>query len=312
MNSKLNCTLCLNNCEEYSGQYDNTNSTIHSCRNCGTVPLSTTLIAILQSSDPETKFALSCFCKRKTLSEGDDWFNQSGSIKESQVKSIAEATNAKDILEKLDEILEYLRKKTDWLFQRIKIKPTDFFYFYCRNEKEMWDCIRYLNEKGYLDTKNGETELHIPWLTPEGFNYIKEHKSATQCFVAMWFEENEPNMQEIYESTFSPAINDAGFDPYKIDMVDDFTNEITDQMIAEIKRSKFVIADLTGVRGGVYFEAGYAMGRGLKVIFTCEEGWFDEIHFDVRQRPVIKWKNTEDGLHKFKQDLTNKINALID
>src|SRR5712672_2679134 len=33
-----------------------------------------------------------------------------------------------------------------------------------------------------------------------------------------------------------------------------------DEIISQIRRSKFLIADFTGRRGGVYFEAGLAMG----------------------------------------------------
>ena len=33
---------------------------------------------------------------------------------------------------------------------------------------------------------------------------------------------------------------------------------IPSEIISEIKRSKFMIADLTGYRGGVYYEAGFA------------------------------------------------------
>ncbi len=34
---------------------------------------------------------------------------------------------------------------------------------------------------------------------------------------------------------------------------------------------RFMIADFTGHRGGVYFEAGFAHGLGIPVIWTCRE-----------------------------------------
>ena len=41
-------------------------------------------------------------------------------------------------------------------------------------------------------------------------------------------------------------------------------NKIDDEIVAEIRRSKFIIADFShgsdGARGGVYFEAGFAHG----------------------------------------------------
>ena len=47
-------------------------------------------------------------------------------------------------------------------------------------------------------------------------------------------------------------------------------------------------SDFTGNRGGVYYEAGFAHGLGLPVIFMCRDG--DELHFDVRQYNCIFWK----------------------
>ena len=79
-----------------------------------------------------------------------------------------------------------------------------------------------------------------------------------------------------------------------------------DKVLNEISRAKFVIADLTslpedksdsctGVRGGVYYEAGYAAGLGLQVILTCRENATNRIHFDLKQFLGIFWKETNDG-----------------
>ena len=67
------------------------------------------------------------------------------------------------------------------------------------------------------------------------------------------------------------------------------TRKIDDEIIAEIRRSAFLIADFTGHRGGVYFEAGYAMGHGLPVIWTCRKDEMDKLHFDIRQYNCIDW-----------------------
>ena len=50
-------------------------------------------------------------------------------------------------------------------------------------------------------------------------------------------------------------------------------NDINDEIIAQIRRSRFMVCDLTGYRGGVYFEAGFAYGLGLDVIYTCRKDW---------------------------------------
>ena len=66
------------------------------------------------------------------------------------------------------------------------------------------------------------------------------------------------------------------------------------RLFAEINKSGLLIADFTGHRGGVYFEAGYALGLGIPVIFTCKEGEIELAHFDTRQYSHIVWKEPED------------------
>jgi nucleoside 2-deoxyribosyltransferase len=60
-------------------------------------------------------------------------------------------------------------------------------------------------------------------------------------------------------------------------------NKIDDEIIAEIRRSAFLVADFTGHRQNVYFETGFAMGSNLPVIWTCRKGDIPKLHFDVRQ-----------------------------
>ena len=90
-------------------------------------------------------------------------------------------------------------------------------------------------------------------------------------------------------------------------------NKIDDEIIAEIQRSRFLVADFThgddGARGGVYYEAGFAHGLNRPVIFSCRENMVDKLHFDTRQYNHILWKN--ENLDEFRKDLTNRIEALI-
>jgi nucleoside 2-deoxyribosyltransferase len=65
--------------------------------------------------------------------------------------------------------------------------------------------------------------------------------------------------------------------------------KIDDEIIAQIRRSRFVVADFTGHRAGVYFEAGFALGLNLPVIWSCRRDHIDELHFDIRQFNCIDW-----------------------
>ena len=88
-------------------------------------------------------------------------------------------------------------------------------------------------------------------------------------------------------------------------------NKIDDEIIAEIRRSRFLVADFThgedGARGGVYFEAGFAYGLGLPVIYSCRADMVEQLHFDTRQYYHIVWESPEE----LRDGLAQRIEALI-
>jgi hypothetical protein len=57
----------------------------------------------------------------------------------------------------------------------------------------------------------------------------------------------------------------------------------------------------------VYYEAGFAQGLGIRVIWTCldKEVRENKLHLDVRQYPFITW--TPEGLPDFARKLTARI-----
>jgi nucleoside 2-deoxyribosyltransferase len=63
------------------------------------------------------------------------------------------------------------------------------------------------------------------------------------------------------------------------------------KIITEIKNSRFIIADVTHQRAGVYFEAGYALGLGLPVIWSVRDDDLNNVHFDTRQYNHIVWES---------------------
>jgi nucleoside 2-deoxyribosyltransferase len=88
----------------------------------------------------------------------------------------------------------------------------------------------------------------------------------------------------------------------------DHVNKICDQILAEVRAAELVVADFTGFRSGVFFEAGFAMALGKPVICTCRESHFDELgkHFDTRQYPHLKWTDPAD----LRAKLSTKLRAL--
>lgn len=68
-----------------------------------------------------------------------------------------------------------------------------------------------------------------------------------------------------------------------------------------------MIADVTEQKQGVYFEAGYALGLGIPVIWSCRKDDLKNVHFDTRQYNHILWESEEDYAEK----LYNFICAII-
>lgn len=157
----------------------------------------------------------------------------------------------------------------------------------------------------------GKEDYYEHLITPDGYAYLsgseKPSIDSQLVFVAMWFDDS---MKDCYEKGIAPAIREVGYEPLRIDQKE-HNNKIDDEIIAGIKRSRFLIADFTqgetGARGGVYYEAGFAHGLNIPVIFTCRTDAEDKVHFDTRQYNHIFWKNPED-LHK---RLTQRISAVI-
>ncbi len=133
------------------------------------------------------------------------------------------------------------------------------------------------------------------------------HTDSSQAFVAMWFD---LSTNEAFAKGIAPALSDVGYKPVRIDKKE-HNNKIDDEIIAEIRRSRFVIADFTcapgKARGGVYYEAGFAQGLGIPVIWTCKDSSINDLHFDTRQYAHIVWKESFDLYVQLK----NRIGATV-
>ena len=191
------------------------------------------------------------------------------------------------------------------------------YEFFAWSESVEWSEIEYLldylSKKGWMEAP----ELGIPgsgWkVTVEGHSRVEEldikerTSDRSQAFVAMWFD---ASMEEAYEKGIGPAIETTGYTPLIINRKEHI-NRIDDEIEAEIRRSRFVVADFThgdsGARGGVYYEAGLAKGRDLPVIFTCHEDSLEALHFDTNHYNHIVWTTPEELLEKLKNRILSVI-----
>jgi hypothetical protein len=168
---------------------------------------------------------------------------------------------------------------------------------YSRDQQELMILFEILIDDGYLRSPSPPAcSLSVRGLLAAEALEAGGSNSA-QGFVAMWFNER---LLDAWVDGFDPGIRAAGFRPLRIDNKD-YVGGITDEIMAEIRRSRFVVADYTGQVNGVYFEAGFALGLGLTVIPTCLADEVSKLHFDIKHLNTLLWSTPAelaDGLNR--------------
>ena len=245
--------------------------------------------------------------------------------------TIKEAGSRPDLRvpERADRVLKYLETKVPHLgapvvyqvllmmYQDAVPEPAEVIYLEllgcseCVLRDELSFLIEYLRQREYVRAPEDLRQGGECVVTVAGYERLAalaaSHTPSTQAFVAMWFD---PSMQDAWEHGIRPGIAAAGYVPLRIDQKE-HANRIDDEIIAEIQRSRFVVADFThgvdGARGGVYYEAGFAHGLDIPVIFTCRSDAFDELHFDTRQYNHIGWETPQELC----EQLTKRICAVV-
>lgn len=166
---------------------------------------------------------------------------------------------------------------------------------------------KYLQEHlGFIKT-GSSTGRYV--ISPAGWDHLSASenpaKTSNEAFIAMWFDEQT---NDLLTHALYPGLIDAGYKPIRIDK-QEHINKVDDEIVAAIRRCRVVVADFTGQRGGVYFEAGFAMGLNKPVIWVCRDDQVKEIHFDTRQYNFLLWKPGDYG--GLKNALKNRIEATV-
>jgi hypothetical protein len=194
----------------------------------------------------------------------------------------------------------------------------------CETEDELAGIVALLLQDNLVGNVVGNRLSDYIRLTPEGVGRLTEIQrggsASRQAFIAMWFD---PSMEEATKHGFERGITAAGYSPMRIDKKE-HNNKIDDEIVAEIRRSKFIVADFTSElmfngtkkaaisRGGVYFEAGFALGLGLPVIWCCRADLIDYVHFDTRQFAHVVWSTPQELAEKLYQRISAVIGQTSD
>ena len=140
--------------------------------------------------------------------------------------------------------------------------------------------------------------------------FIPPITKRNQIFVAMMISGETVST---YEQVYKPVIQMLNYSAMRIDEKQ-FNGSIIGEITTEITDSVALIADLTGNRGGVYYEAGIARGLQLcnhpiKLILTCKRSFFDNerVHFDVSGDNIVLYENDDD----LRKKLTQRLQAVL-
>jgi len=216
-------------------------------------------------------------------------------------------------LEKQLKLLQALERQSKTPGNRVKLNhQKDYPLAFADNPNELAFYIQALEERGLVISKTTKFPNTAPTVSgvtiaPAGWDYLDKHASdleeKTQAFVAMSFSDG---MQSAWVDAIKPAIERAGYTAYRVDE-ELHSDNIIFKIMAEVKNSRFVVADVTEQKNGVYFEAGYALGLGVPVIWSVRKDDADKVHFDTAQYNQIRWESVE----QLKESLYDFICAII-
>jgi nucleoside 2-deoxyribosyltransferase len=167
-------------------------------------------------------------------------------------------------------------------------------------------CVESLKEQALISVELTTDHSPLCRITASGWQELERLEQSSMeshiGFIAMWFDSS----QDFARDAIKGAIASAGYSPIRMDEVEHI-NKIDDEIIARIRRSRFLVADFTGQNQGVYFEAGYMLGLGRPVFWVCSDSEFKKVHFDARQYNTIVYSDVEE----LKSKLQFRIESIL-
>lgn len=281
------------------------------CARCGKFTITGTAAAIAEKKELGPKLSAWIRERSETVSEVPE-------INSKTLEEVEAALPNYRVAEKQLLLLRALERRTKFPGHEIDVMPhLDFPIAWAAGEDEFRYLLRSLIERKLVRRTDGPSDLSDSFIfkfeiTAGGWSFLDEHERPSvisdQVFVAMSFAHE---LKAAWENGIKAAVTRAGFRPYRVD-AEPHIERIDTKIITEIRNSRFLVADVTLQRPGVYFEAGYALGLGLPVFWCVRNDDLKNVHFDTRQYNHIVWENEQhlaEQLHLFVTAIIGKGTA---
>ena len=175
------------------------------------------------------------------------------------------------------------------------------------SEATFWLIVESLGQQHLLDFRKETAEFRFTLDLWDRYEALRKTQPETRlAFMAMEF--NKSDVGWMYKNCFKPAVDLTGFELRTI-LDGQRAGLIDDQLRVEIRRSRFLISDLSHGNKGAYWEAGFAEGLGKPVIYTCETAAFHKKktkpHFDANHCLTVVWDQSKP------QEAAEKLKATI-
>ncbi|MDD5041714.1 MAG: hypothetical protein PHX87_05045 [Candidatus Peribacteraceae bacterium] len=208
-----------------------------------------------------------------------------------------------DVQGKARKILSYLKRHSQYYGSSVSLNlEEDISIGYAKNHLEFDALIRLLRDSNLLEggfpktsVDNGDyiDDEGVVTLTAEGWQVAKnenvERLRSLQGFIAIRFDDDADPYIEAIEN----AIRATGYQPQCI-KEKHYPERVMDKAIGEIRRSRFIVVDLTQNRCAVSFESGFAYALGIECIPVWQKGTEKVEDFYSKHYKYIEYTDATD------------------
>jgi nucleoside 2-deoxyribosyltransferase len=310
MNDARLCLFCRmpanrSGTEVFRGKYD--------CDRCGTYEISQILALALGSPGAPDQIENAYLISGHTREQFDKAQYDLGNVNAcpqfllpedfARIAAIAPRT----IPERASKLLQAVDRRTKFFGETVTLKvATDYPLAFARNTNELVRLAKFIRDQEWVGL-NVDAHTADFTLTAAGFaeleGRVRSNADSETAFVAMSFHND---LFPAWQDGIEPAVRAAGFRPIRID-IEDHNDDINDRIKAETRRARFAVADFTFHRNGVYFEAGFALGLGLPVIWLCRTDEKGKSHFDTEHYNHIYWHTPADIRKRLEERIVGTI-----